>query len=333
MTTPGEGGYQPPAGGPDYLHLPPQPDYGKLAGGQPDHGPDIPAGVGDPGYSPWAAPASQHHEAGRVDVPLEHMGRNRGFSGGILAIGLALLKGGALVAKAPFLLGIFVNIALYAVLFGSRFGLVYGIAFAFGFVALIFVHEMGHVFAAQLEGVPVTAPLFIPFMGAAIFLKQNPRDARSEAIIAIGGPIAGTLASFAVYGVGNSFGPDTPTGTFFIVLAGYGFFINLFNMIPARPLDGGRIIGAVSKWFNLAGLLVLLAVNVATLPDFSFILVIITAFVAWSTYQRFVQPPPPAYFAISAASKATIGIAYLALLGTLVFAYSQVEPYLTTLRF
>ena len=174
-----------------------------LPGGQP-----LPGQVQPPPYwsyrPPVTAPGDGYHdqqtEAGRVDVPIERVRRNRGgIAGSLVAAGYFLLKVASAakfvlipLAKAPFLISILVNIAVYTWLFGSR-NPVYGVTFATGFVALIFVHEMGHLIAARLEGIRATVPFFIPFMGAAIFLHDHPRDARSEAIIGIGGPITGTL--------------------------------------------------------------------------------------------------------------------------------------------
>ena len=245
-------------------------------------------------------------------------------AGGIGAMALKVLSAAKFATlglfKFKIFLSLIVNIGVYALLFGAQMGPLFGIAFATGFVLLILVHETGHLIAARMEGVRATAPFFIPFMGAAIFLQQNPRDARSEAIIGIGGPITGTLGALAVYATAVTVGPATQLGQFFLVLASYGFIINIFNMIPISPLDGGRVLGAVSKWFQLVGLgLVALLVVPELLNDQfpNLILLLVLVVGGIGTYKRFTQPERPGYYDISIQAKAVIGLSYLLLLAVL----------------
>lgn len=128
----------------------------------------------------------------------------------------------------------------------------WGWKFAAGFVGLIFVHEMGHVFAAMALGIPVSAPIFIPFMGASIVMRQNPRDAMTEALMAYAGPLAGGVGSWVCLWVGQAYNLPWVVGVAF-----YSFFINLFNLIPVPPLDGGRVCAAVSRWFWVIGVVML----------------------------------------------------------------------------
>jgi len=103
----------------------------------------------------------------------------------------------------------------------------FGWLFALGFVFLLLVHEMGHVVAAKLLGIPVSAPLFIPFLGAAIIMKQNPRDAWTEALMAYGGPLAGCIGSWICWAIALQTGE-----TWLMAVASVSFVLNLFNMIP-----------------------------------------------------------------------------------------------------
>jgi Zn-dependent protease len=208
------------------------------------------------------------------------------------------------------------------------------VAFATGFVGLIFVHEMGHLIAARYEGIRATVPFFIPFMGAAIFLKDHPRDARSEAIIGIGGPITGTIGALAMYGLAQTIGAtgDTTLGLLFARLAFYGFFINLFNMIPMSPLDGGRILGAVSKWFNVLGLgLILLGIVTGVLG--SPILLLVLVFGAIGVYMRFTRPEHPGYYQVGGSARLVIGLSYLLLLAILIGGLVATEPFVTPANF
>ncbi len=113
-----------------------------------------------------------------------------------------------------------VSIGGYTLLWGWQFGV--------GFVALIFCHEMGHVLEARRQGLPVTAPLFIPFLGAMITMKEMPHNAWREAQVALAGPLVGSLAAAACWGIGTY-----TDSNFWRALAFAGFFINLFNLIPS----------------------------------------------------------------------------------------------------
>jgi len=131
---------------------------------------------------------------------------------------------------------------------------IYGWRYAVGFVALILVHEMGHYVAARQRGLDVGAPTFIPFVGAWISLKELPHDVETEAYIGFAGPLAGTLASVACYFLARD-----QDSNLLMALAYAGCMINLFNLIPVSPLDGGRITAIISPKVWLAGVPLLAA--------------------------------------------------------------------------
>src|SRR5919199_1765535 len=105
----------------------------------------------------------------------------------IAGLGALLVKYGAFIFKAKFLFSIFVSAAVYVWLGGWWFGI--------GLVVLLFIHEMGHVLEARRQGLPVSAPLFVPFLGALITMKQMPHDAWREAKVAIAGPLLGSAGA------------------------------------------------------------------------------------------------------------------------------------------
>lgn len=156
------------------------------------------------------------------------------------------------------------SIGLYAMAFG--------VWFAVGFVLLIFVHECGHLLAARKLGLKVGAPVFIPFMGAFIALKEAPRNAWIESQVGIGGPMLGTLGAGLCYAVFLVTGNDL-----FRALAYTGFFLNLFNLAPVGFLDGGRIVTALSPWLWIVGFVVMvgLAITQFAAGHISFILILI----------------------------------------------------------
>jgi Zn-dependent protease len=129
----------------------------------------------------------------------------------------------------------FVSFAAYSLWFHSwRFGL--------GFVLLILVHELGHVFEARRQGLPVTLPTFVPFIGAFVTVRQGGIAPWRRALISLAGPFVGGLAAAAVWAVGSA--RDT---LWLVVLANIGFLLNAFNLLPIGFLDGGTVFQAISQ--------------------------------------------------------------------------------------
>ena len=186
------------------------------------------------------------------------------------AVGAFLAKFGVGILKFKFLFGLFISFGAY-VWFG-------GLWFGVGLIGLIFVHEMGHWLEAKRQGLPVSAPLFIPFLGASIFLKEHPASAWKEFQLAIAGPLLGSLGALGVYAVAVAEDSNKLRAIAFL-----GFFINLFNLLPVVPLDGGRIVAAIHPALWVLGLVGLLAL-VLFRPNG--ILVLILVFAALELWQR-----------------------------------------------
>jgi len=190
---------------------------------------------------------------------------------------------------------------------------------AAGVVVLIFVHEMGHVIAAKVLGMPVTAPLFIPFIGAAIVMRENPRDAMTEALMAYAGPLAGCVGSWACLWLAQQ-----TSQLWLVEVAAISFGLNLFNLIPVPPLDGGRVCAAVSRWFWLPGLL-LIAGTMIVLHAWQMLLV--GTLILGSAYQRIRddmshQAEMRQYYRTSLPLRALVAAFYLGLIGVLLIGLS-----------
>ncbi|MEQ1832119.1 MAG: site-2 protease family protein [Candidatus Eisenbacteria bacterium] len=229
-------------------------------------------------------------------------GGKRGWIGSIGA-GLLLLLGKFKflsmllgVLKMKTLLTMFLSIAVYATQWGWEF--------AAGFVVLIFIHECGHSLVLHHEGIPASAPLFIPFVGAFIAMRGRPRDAYIEAKVGIGGPLLGSLAAWAVLAAGVVF--ERPL---WIAIGHSGVFLNLFNLIPVSPLDGGRIAGVFSKPFWIVGYALGI---VATVVTRSPILILVMLVGLVTLFQR-LKNPVPGYDHVPRAQRLGMGLAYLAL--------------------
>lgn len=129
------------------------------------------------------------------------------------------------------------------------------------FVLLLLVHEMGHVVAMRIKGYETPTPVFIPFVGALIFAPRF-KDRHSEAFVGYGGPLLGSIASLIVFAIWAFMKKDTEFSHILIVASYLGVYLNLFNMIPISPLDGGRITQAAGGWFKYLGLAVLAGFSV-----------------------------------------------------------------------
>lgn len=190
------------------------------------------------------------------------------------------------------------------------YAFVYGWRYAAGFVALLFCHEMGHFAAARQRGLPVGLPTFIPFVGAWIEMKAMPKDVETEAYVGIAGPVAGTLAALLCYGLARQY-----DSRLLLALAYAGCFLNLFNLIPVSPLDGGRITAILSPRLWLLGVPILAAAFFWR-PSPILILVALVALpqlkAAW-TYDA-AAPANQHYNAVSNEDKLTYGVFYLGLI-------------------
>jgi Zn-dependent protease len=157
------------------------------------------------------------------------------------------------------------------------YAIVYGWWYAVGFVGLLFTHEMGHFLAARQRGLNVGAPMFIPFVGAWIALKDQPLDAETEAYIGIAGPMLGSAAAFVCYLLARDSG-----SSLLLALAYAGFVLNLFNLIPITPLDGGRIVSVVSPRIWLLGIPMLVGLFFWIQSPLLLLIAIIAIPQAWS---------------------------------------------------
>src|SRR5947207_2172951 len=186
--------------------------------------------------------------------------------------------------------------------------------YALGFVLLIFVHECGHLLAARRIGLKVGAPVFIPFMGAFIALKEAPPNAWIEAQVGIGGPLLGTAGAAACDGLYLATG-----NPLFRALAFSGFFLNLFNLAPIGFLDGGRIVTALSPWLWLVGLGV---VSALLFTHFNFLLLLILIMSLPRLFSLFRSRPAEEarYFEVTTAQPLKMAAIYFGLVGFLVLA-------------
>jgi Zn-dependent protease len=223
---------------------------------------------------------------------------------------LMLLLGGAKLGKLLTTGGtMLISLVVYAFVYGWRY--------AAGFIALLFLHEMGHYIAARQRGLDVGLPTFIPFVGAWINLKQLPHNAETEAYVGLGGPVLGSIGALACFLVAEGAGPELK---WLMAVAYAGFFLNLFNLIPMSPLDGGRITAVLSPKIWLLGIPVL--VGLAYLhPSPMLILVALLAapqlMQAWRDFRGQTPLGARLYYQTSLQDKLIYGFAYLGLLAFL----------------
>ena len=228
---------------------------------------------------------------------------------------LALLVSSAKFAKLATTAGtMLLSVAVYAWVFGW--------VYAVGFVLLILAHEMGHYVAARRRGLDVGAPTFIPFVGAWIQLKDLPHDAETEAYVGLGGPLVGTVASVVVYLFADA--SDSRT---WLAVAYSGFVINLFNLIPMAPFDGGRITAVLGPRIWFLGVPILLALFLYR-PSPLLLLVALLAAPQLMAAWRYDPNSPAAvayYGSVATAVRLRYALSYLALAGFLALMAFQVH--------
>jgi Zn-dependent protease len=197
----------------------------------------------------------------------------------------------------------------------AAYSLIWGWKFALGFVALLFVHEMGHVIQLRREGVEASAPVFIPFLGAAVWAKSLGGNALAEARVGLAGPVLGSLGAAACIPIANATGND-----FWKALAFTGFFLNLFNLLPVVPLDGGRAMAAMAPWMWFLGFAALIPL-VVLWPNP--IILLIVVFAGFETYKRWQLrrsggAEQQAYYRVRPLHRALVAGVYLGLIALLV---------------
>src|SRR3954470_6210603 len=237
--------------------------------------------------------------------------------GGIAALGLLIVKFAAKIKVVLLLLpklkilttsgSMLVSVAAYSLLWGWKF--------AIGFVLLLFVHEMGHVIQLRREGIAASAPVFIPFLGAAVWSKSLGGNALAEARVGLAGPILGTVGAAACIPIYHATGNNL-----FLALAFTGFFLNLFNLLPFGFLDGGRAAAAMSPWMWLVGVFGMV-VLVLTFPNPIIILIAVLGLL--ETYRRFKtirsgDRETLEYYRVAPKHRLMVAAVYLGLIAVLV---------------
>jgi Zn-dependent protease len=190
-----------------------------------------------------------------------------------------------------------VSIAAYSLIWGWRF--------AVGFVLLLLVHEMGHVIQLRREGIKASAPMFIPFLGAVVAAKSLGDNALAEARVGLAGPILGTVGTALLIPIALLTDSDL-----IWALAFTGFFLNLFNLAPVLPLDGGRAMAAMAPWMWFVGFGVLVGVAIAFPNPIMLVILLLGGMETWRRWklrraggaeqQDYYRVPPRARLGVAA---------------------------------
>jgi Zn-dependent protease len=231
----------------------------------------------------------------------------------ILLLLFAGLKFGKLFGTVGTML---LSIGVYAIVFGWRY--------AVGIVAMLFIHEMGHFVAARQRGLKVRLPMFIPFAFAWTTLEEAPHDAETDAYIALGGPMLGTVGAIGCYFLARNYDVQ-----WLLAVSYTGFFINLINLIPLPPLDGGRITSVLSPRIWLLGVPI---IGALLWYRFSFILLLVAILAGPHLLAalRFDKNSPEAqkYYAVSARVRWEYGLIYVVLIAFLAMMTHDVQQQL-----
>jgi Zn-dependent protease len=233
--------------------------------------------------------------------------RLKRFFAPLAGIGAFLAKFGLILLKLKsvvFLGSAAVSIFAYAQLWGWKY--------AVGFVVLLLLHELGHVVALRLRGIHTGALVFVPLLGAFTSWSAVPRSAYEDAETALAGPVAGTVGALAVGYVAHQDGSGL-----LMSLAFTGLLLNLFNLAPVRPLDGGKITGLLYPWIWVVGIAGLLGYELYRPGAIALILLLLACYQLYhqtkdrdGTYARTAASVEP-------SQRTSISMAYIVLLGVI----------------
>jgi Zn-dependent protease len=283
---------------------------------RPEPVPERPKGFGPiPGLEqPFHRPRRSDPGRARQRPQHEH---DSFFRRRIAPLGAALI---ALLAKLKSILLILGQVKLLAtagtmLVSVVAYATIWGFSFALGFVILLLVHEMGHVVALRREGIKASAPMFIPFMGALITARSLGEDALAEARTGLAGPILGSLGAAVCVVIWQITGHD-----YWRALAFTGFLLNLFNLLPVVPLDGGRAMAAMAPWMWFVGFAAMIALAVIWPNPIILIIVVFAAFETWRRWKqrRAGGVAQEAYYRVSPRNRALVALTYLTLIALLV---------------
>ena len=258
--------------------------------------------------------------------PPQHSGGAKKILSAVIVVGILVLKFFGkikffllpLLKFLPLLLksggSMLLMIGVYAGLWGWKW--------AVGFVLLLLVHECGHLVAAKRFGLKVGAPVFIPFMGAFIALKEAPKNAWIEACVGIGGPLLGSAAALLCHAIG-----ETLQAPIWFALAWMGYMLNLFNLTPVGMLDGGRIVTAMSRWLWIPGFAVLIWFG-WKYPNFIVWMVIFLSLPRLVSLFRKRTEEEKRYYEVTQAQRWGMSAMYFGLIAALVFAMHVAQGHL-----
>jgi Zn-dependent protease len=202
----------------------------------------------------------------------------------------------------------------------AAYALFWGWTFAVGFVVLLFVHEMGHVIQLRREGIKASAPMFVPWLGAVVMMKAMPDDALAEARVGLAGPVLGSLGAAACLGLAEAVNSDLLRA-----LAYVGFFLNLINLVPMVPFDGGRAMAAMAPAMWFLGLGAMLVLLLAVGNPFLLVFILLGGMETWRRWKlrgtRSLEQA--AYYRVSRRNRLLVGAVYLGLIAALVLGMHE----------
>ena len=182
----------------------------------------------------------------------------------------------------------------------------YPLALVCGFVVITLIHEIGHAVVIRAKGLRAGYLVFIPFIGGAVSIKDQPHSVYDDALIGLAGPAAGTAASLLALQIFK-----WTTDPLWLYIAFLGFGLNLLNLVPIGLLDGGRISAAISKWMWVFGG-GLIVYKVIRQPNPLIILIaVLAAFQVYASLDR--EKKDPHYYEITGPQRAAIAALYFAL--------------------
>jgi Zn-dependent protease len=228
----------------------------------------------------------------------------------LIAVGIAIAKWGAILFKIKAFTLVFTMVASV-----WAYALLYGWKFAVGIVLMIFIHEMGHVIVLRARGIEAGLPVFLPFLGAFVSMKSQPKSVYDESLSGIAGPVFGVVGAFGALGLASLYDSNMLRAIAYV-----GFLLNLFNLLPVLPLDGGRTVASLSPKIWLAGLVMLLGYEVWRPSPVIPIILLLGGFELYRRWKGRNTAASKAYFALTPRQRLNIGGAYVGLIVVILWA-------------
>lgn len=208
------------------------------------------------------------------------------------------------------------NLWFYALFWGWRIAALV--------IVLLLIHEAGHAIAFRAFGLGVARIGFTPFIGAYAMSKRAASSAWVGAMCALAGPFIGGLGCLALWVYGHTQGSDLASAA-----AALGFLLNLFNLVPVVPFDGGAAAAAIHPYIWVVGVIALTGLALAFPNIIMWLFVAIALWQAWKMLKHYRSGDEEAllyYRSVTTSQRIIVVVLYFGLAALLAIGMVEAMP-------